>query len=149
VFIQQQSHRYALCPRRNAGLFRGRPGADRIALDHSIFGPLPETFVFSELFEPASWFGKSCALYHYRDKDQEEVDLVIEAGVDIHPSGKPLRYFLTPFMYLLIGSTRALLIDTGDVADPGQMPGEHGDEFTAWGQLGQAPLAGGPHASTS
>jgi hydroxyacylglutathione hydrolase len=27
-----------------------------------------------------------------------------------------------PFMYLLIGSSRALLIDTGDVADPKQMP---------------------------
>jgi hydroxyacylglutathione hydrolase len=27
-----------------------------------------------------------------------------------------------PFMYLLIGSRRALLIDTGDIADPGKMP---------------------------
>lgn len=27
-----------------------------------------------------------------------------------------------PFMYLLLGSTKALLIDTGDVADPKQMP---------------------------
>jgi hydroxyacylglutathione hydrolase len=30
--------------------------------------------------------------------------------------------FEAPFMYLLIGSTKALLIDTGDVADPDQMP---------------------------
>jgi hydroxyacylglutathione hydrolase len=30
--------------------------------------------------------------------------------------------FEAPFMYLLIGSTRAMLIDTGDVADPHQMP---------------------------
>jgi hydroxyacylglutathione hydrolase len=30
--------------------------------------------------------------------------------------------FEAPFMYLLIGSTRALLIDTGDVADPSRMP---------------------------
>ncbi|MGC1536477.1 MAG: MBL fold metallo-hydrolase, partial [Candidatus Sulfotelmatobacter sp.] len=30
--------------------------------------------------------------------------------------------FEAPFMYLLIGSTRALLIDTGDVADANQMP---------------------------
>jgi hydroxyacylglutathione hydrolase len=30
--------------------------------------------------------------------------------------------FEAPFMYLLIGSTRALLIDTGDVADPNKMP---------------------------
>ncbi len=30
--------------------------------------------------------------------------------------------FEAPFMYLLIGSKRAVLIDTGDVADPDQMP---------------------------
>jgi hydroxyacylglutathione hydrolase len=30
--------------------------------------------------------------------------------------------FEAPFMYLLTGSTKALLIDTGDVADPNQMP---------------------------
>jgi hypothetical protein len=30
--------------------------------------------------------------------------------------------FEAPFMYLLIGSTKALRIDTGDVADPDQMP---------------------------
>ncbi len=30
--------------------------------------------------------------------------------------------FEAPFMYLLIGSGKALLIDTGDVADPNQMP---------------------------
>jgi hydroxyacylglutathione hydrolase len=30
--------------------------------------------------------------------------------------------FEAPFMYVLIGSTKALLIDTGDVADPNQMP---------------------------
>jgi predicted AAA+ superfamily ATPase len=43
-------------------------------------GPLLETFVFSEVLKQASWFGKSCALYHYRDKDQDEVDLVIGTG---------------------------------------------------------------------
>ena len=30
--------------------------------------------------------------------------------------------FEAPFMYLLVGSTRALMIDTGDVADPKVMP---------------------------
>jgi hydroxyacylglutathione hydrolase len=34
----------------------------------------------------------------------------------------PCATFEAPFMYLLIGSTRALLIDTGDVADAKQMP---------------------------
>lgn len=34
----------------------------------------------------------------------------------------PCATFEAPFMYLLIGSSKALLIDTGDVADPKQMP---------------------------
>lgn len=34
----------------------------------------------------------------------------------------PCATLEAPFMYLLVGSTKALLIDTGDVADPKQMP---------------------------
>jgi hydroxyacylglutathione hydrolase len=34
----------------------------------------------------------------------------------------PCATFEAPFMYLLIGSRKALLIDTGDVADPNRMP---------------------------
>src|SRR5712691_2722324 len=49
-------------------------------LDSGLLGALLETFVFSEVLKQASWFGESCALYHYRDKDQDEVDLVIETG---------------------------------------------------------------------
>jgi predicted AAA+ superfamily ATPase len=66
--------------------------AERIAKDRSIFGPLLETFVFSEVLKQASWFDESCALYHYRDKDQDEVDLVIETGsgalvgIEVKPS---------------------------------------------------------------
>jgi predicted AAA+ superfamily ATPase len=51
-----------------------------VAKDRTIFGPWLETFVFSEVVKQASWFGESCALDHYRDKDQDEVDLVIETG---------------------------------------------------------------------
>jgi hypothetical protein len=52
----------------------------RVAKDRTVFGPMLETFVFSEVLKQASWLGESCALYHYRDKDQDEVDLVIETG---------------------------------------------------------------------
>src|SRR5215469_10764392 len=34
----------------------------------------------------------------------------------------PCATFEAPFMYLLIGSTRAILIDTGDIANPNRMP---------------------------
>jgi uncharacterized protein len=57
-----------------------RATAEQVARDRSIFGTLLETFVFSEVLKQASWLGESCAVYHYRDKDQDEVDLVIEAG---------------------------------------------------------------------
>jgi predicted AAA+ superfamily ATPase len=53
--------------------------AERIAQDRSVFGALLETFVFSEIAKQVGWDDRSFALYHYRDKDQDEVDLVIEA----------------------------------------------------------------------
>ena len=34
----------------------------------------------------------------------------------------PCATYEAPFIYLLVGSTRALLIDTGDVSDPQAMP---------------------------
>lgn len=53
---------------------------ERLAKDRSIFGRLFETFVFSEVLKLASWLGESSFQYHYRDKDQDEVDLVVEKG---------------------------------------------------------------------
>ena len=54
--------------------------AEQVRSDRSSFGILLETFVFSEILKQASWSGESYALYHYRDKDQDEVDLVIETA---------------------------------------------------------------------
>jgi predicted AAA+ superfamily ATPase len=66
----------------DSGLLSAILGAttERIVKDRAIFGPLLETFVFAEVLKQTSWFGETCALYHYRDKDQDEVDLVIETG---------------------------------------------------------------------
>ena len=66
----------------DSGLLATLLGAttERVARDRSIFGTMLETFVFSEVLKQASWLGETCAVYHYRDKDQDEVDLVIEAG---------------------------------------------------------------------
>src|SRR5438477_10854010 len=49
------------------------------------------------------------------------------AGVQLrtanfHPSSKSLRRSEANFLYLLVGSQKALLIDTGAVADPAKMP---------------------------
>jgi len=52
--------------------------SDQIAKDRSTFGALLETFVFSEVMKETTWSEESYTLHHYRDKDQEEVDIVVE-----------------------------------------------------------------------
>jgi predicted AAA+ superfamily ATPase len=84
-WFQNQLKRLVKTPKLHfldSGLLGTLLGAteERITKDRASFGPLLETFVFSEVLKQASWFGESCALYHYRDKDRDEVDLVIEAG---------------------------------------------------------------------
>jgi predicted AAA+ superfamily ATPase len=62
---------------------------ERIVRDRSVFGPILETFVFSELLKQVGWLGDGCAIYHYRDKDQDEVNIVVEndegtvAGIEV------------------------------------------------------------------
>ena len=46
--------------------------------DRTRFGPLLETFVVSELLKLASWSERRVSFSHYRTKDQDEVDVVIE-----------------------------------------------------------------------
>ena len=53
-----------------------------------------------------------------------------QPSIQVHPYNSrtfilrenPCATAEAPFLYLLIGSTRAMLIDTGDVADPNRMP---------------------------
>ena len=54
--------------------------ADALRFDRSAFGPLLESFVVSELLKLASWSGGDLQLLTYRDRDQQEVDVVIENG---------------------------------------------------------------------
>ncbi|NGO55867.1 ATP-binding protein [Allomesorhizobium camelthorni] len=46
--------------------------------DRTRFGALLETFVVSELLKLASWSERRLSFSHYRTKDQDEVDVVIE-----------------------------------------------------------------------
>ena len=52
--------------------------AERTTKDRSAFGRLLETFVFSEILKQASWLDGACTVHHYRDKQQDEVDIVAE-----------------------------------------------------------------------
>jgi uncharacterized protein len=64
----------------DAGLLAALAGitGERIAKDRSLFGHLLETFVFSEILKHTTWHEQTCLLLHYRDRDQNEVDVVIE-----------------------------------------------------------------------
>lgn len=44
------------------------------------FGPVLESFVVQQLIAQASWLDEELRFSHYRDKNQQEVDLVIEQG---------------------------------------------------------------------
>lgn len=51
---------------------------DKIAADRGAFGALLETFVLAETLKLASWSGETFQFFHFRDKEQNEVDVVIE-----------------------------------------------------------------------
>src|SRR5690606_30992057 len=46
--------------------------------DRTAFGPLLETFVLAELLKLASWSGGHFEFHHFRDRYDNEVDIVIE-----------------------------------------------------------------------
>lgn len=66
----------------DTGLACALLGLDAKALtdDRATFGHLLETFVFQELRRHASWHDEAVTISHFRDKDQVEVDLVLESG---------------------------------------------------------------------
>lgn len=74
----------------DTGLACALLGLDTEALvkDRTTFGHLLETFVFQELRRQAGWYDDAVTFSHFRDKDQVEVDLVLEsagrlAGVEV------------------------------------------------------------------
>lgn len=52
--------------------------ADRIADDGAVAGMTFETFVAMELLRQSSWEEQTPRLFHYRDRDGREVDLILE-----------------------------------------------------------------------
>lgn len=67
----------------DSGLLCSQRGATiaRLRQDRATFGSILESFVFSEVLKQASWLDERVTLFHYRDKDQFEVDFVIENEV--------------------------------------------------------------------
>ncbi len=78
----------------DAGLLAALRGIspDRVRRDRKVFGPLLETFVLGELLKLAGWGNNRYTFLHFRDKDRNEVDIVIEdrhgqvVGIDVKAS---------------------------------------------------------------
>ena len=51
---------------------------DRLRADKTRFGAILESFVVSELLKLASWSERRLSFAHYRTKDRDEVDVIIE-----------------------------------------------------------------------
>lgn len=75
----------------DSGLLAFLMGVDeqRIAADGNVAGPLLESFVAMELARQNDWSDAPAQLFHYRDKQQREIDVVLErrggdvAGVEV------------------------------------------------------------------
>ena len=67
----------------DAGLLAALRGLtpDRLRRDRTPFGAVLETFVLGELLKLAGWAEDRYALSHFRDKERNEVDIVIEDGL--------------------------------------------------------------------
>jgi predicted AAA+ superfamily ATPase len=69
----------------------------RLRLDRTLLGPLLETFVFSELLKATGWAEERISIFHYRDKDQLEVDFILEnaageiVGIEVKAAASILR----------------------------------------------------------
>jgi len=66
--------------------------AEQRAKNRSTFGTVLETFVFPEVMKLTTWSDEGYTLHHYRDKDHDEVDIIIEnergalVGIDVKAS---------------------------------------------------------------
>lgn len=81
----------------DSGLLAFLIGANerRIAEDGGVAGALLESFVAMELLRQADWTGEPVSLFHYRDKQQREVDVILErhsgeiVGVEVKTTATP------------------------------------------------------------
>ncbi len=64
----------------DSGLLAAMQGVlpETLERDKTAFGPLLETFVFSELRKISTWSRQRCSFSHFRDRYRNEVDIVIE-----------------------------------------------------------------------
>lgn len=78
----------------------------RIADDGSIAGTMLESFVAMELLRQSDWAHEPVQLFHYRDKQQREVDVILERhngeiiGIEVKASATPSSGDFSGLRYL-------------------------------------------------
>ncbi|HEV3071132.1 MAG TPA: ATP-binding protein [Solirubrobacteraceae bacterium] len=86
--------------------FLVRANERRIAQDGALLGMILESFVAMELLRQCDWAHELVSLFHYRDKEQREVDIVLESdggevvGVEVKASATPSRRDFAGLRYL-------------------------------------------------
>lgn len=92
----------------DSGMLAHLIGTDeqRVVEDGAIAGAMLESFVAMELLRQADWADRPVQLFHYRDKQQREVDLVIERhggeviGIEVKASATPAAADFKGLRYL-------------------------------------------------
>lgn len=92
----------------DSGMLAHLIGADeqRIVRDGTVAGTMLESFVAMELLRQADWADRPVQFFHYRDKQQREVDIVIERhdgdviGIEVKASATPSATDFTGLRYL-------------------------------------------------
>jgi uncharacterized protein len=92
----------------DSGMLAHLIGADerRIIEDGAVAGTMLESFVAMELLRQADWTDRPVQLFHYRDKQQREVDVIIErhdgdiVGIEVKASATPSTVDFTGLRYL-------------------------------------------------
>lgn len=107
--------------------------------DRTTYGPLLENFVVSEVFKLSSWGDRRLRISHFRTKEQDEVDLVIEdrrgriIGIEVKASATVRPHDLR--------GLRQLQAATGDNFVQGLVLHDH-DRITPFGErLHAAPVS--------
>lgn len=113
--------------------------ASRIHADRAHYGPLLENFVVSEVLKLTTWSDKRLRISHFRTKEQDEVDLVIEdrrgrvVGIEVKASATVRPNDLR--------GLRQLQAATGDNFVQGLVLHDH-DRITPFGErLHAAPVS--------
>ena len=92
----------------DSGLLTYLIGANerRITDDGNVAGPLLESFTAMELLRQADWADEPVQLFHYRDQQQREVDVILErhngeiVGVEVKASATPAARDFAGLRYL-------------------------------------------------